>query len=267
MIRKLIAVVRDFLYKMRVLNINAYAASTAFFFFLSLVPMLILVCTILPYTPLTEQTLVHVVGDIMPEKLMPLFEWMIHDVYVKSAGILSIAAVTVIWSAGQGVLALIRGLNAVYKVEDRRNYFLVRLVASFYTVVMLAALLITLILMVFGNQLLEILLDKLPGLFGIWNLILHFRSVPILLLLIILLTFVYAFVPGKKQKLRAQVPGAFAAALAWSVFSYGFSLYVDYSDYSIYGNLSIIILMMLWLYIEMYIVFIGAYINQYISRC
>ena len=84
MIRKLIAVVRDFLYKMRVLNINAYAASTAFFFFLSLVPMLILVCTILPYTPLTEQTLVHVVGDIMPEKLMPLFVWMLHEVYVKS---------------------------------------------------------------------------------------------------------------------------------------------------------------------------------------
>ena len=172
MIRKLIAVVRDFLYKMRVLNINAYAASTAFFFFLSLVPMLILVCTILPYTPLTEQTLVHVVGDIMPEKLMPLFEWMIHDVYVKSAGILSIAAVTVIWSAGQGVLALIRGLNAVYKVEDRRNYFLVRLVASFYTVVMLAALLITLILMVFGNQLLEILLVMLLVIFQVMQVLL-----------------------------------------------------------------------------------------------
>lgn len=267
MIRKLIAVVRDFLYKMRVLNINAYAASTAFFFFLSLVPMLILVCTILPYTPLTEQTLVHVVGDIMPEKLMPLFEWVIHDVYVKSAGILSIAAVTVIWSAGQGVLALIRGLNAVYKVEDRRNYFLVRLVASFYTVVMLAGLLITLVLMVFGNQLLEFLLEKVPGLYQIWNLILYFRSVPVFLFLTIMLTFVYTFVPGKKQRFRGQLPGAFAAALAWSIFSYGFSLYVDYSDYSIYGNLSIIILLMLWLYIEMYIVFIGAYINRYISRC
>ena len=35
-------------------NLSAFSASTAFFFFLSLVPMLIMLCTIIPYTPLTE---------------------------------------------------------------------------------------------------------------------------------------------------------------------------------------------------------------------
>lgn len=113
-------------------NISAYAASIAFFFFLSIVPMLIMVCTIIPYTPLTEQDLVMLVTDLLPEMIAPLAESLIADVYARSSGVLSIAAIATVWSAAKGVMALMRGLNAVNGVEEKRNYFLVRAVASFY---------------------------------------------------------------------------------------------------------------------------------------
>ena len=67
-------------------NISTFAASTAFFFFLSIVPMLIMVCTIIPYTPLTEENLVEAVTDLTPDQVDGLAESLISDIYDKSAG-------------------------------------------------------------------------------------------------------------------------------------------------------------------------------------
>ena len=102
MIRKMYLIGQDFATHMKKQNISAYAASIAFFFFLSLVPMLILICTIIPYTPLTEDNLVTAVTDLTPDRIDPLAESLIADVYDKSAGILSIALFATIWSAAKG---------------------------------------------------------------------------------------------------------------------------------------------------------------------
>ena len=127
MIQKLYFILRDFSEKMKRQNISAYAASIAFFFFLSIVPMLIMICTIIPYTPLTEENLVEAVTDLTPDQVDGLAESLISDIYDNSAGVLSIALIATIWSASKGVMALMRGLNAINGVEEKRNYFVVRL--------------------------------------------------------------------------------------------------------------------------------------------
>ena len=129
MIRRLVGLLEDFSRNMGKQNISAFAASTAFFFFLSLVPMLIMVSTVLPYTPLTEDNLLNVLNGMIPEKIMPLAEELIREVYERSEGLLSIAIIVTIWTAGKGMLALMRGLNAVSNVEETRNYVWVRFVA------------------------------------------------------------------------------------------------------------------------------------------
>ncbi len=159
---KLFLHLQDFSAQMKKQNIGTYAASTAFFFFLSVVPMLIMICTIIPYTPLTEEILVEAVTDLTPDQADPLVKSLISEVYSKSAGILSIAIITTIWSAAKGVMALMRGLNAINGVEDERNYFVVRVVASFYTVVMLVVVILSLFVMVLGDQLVALALHRLP---------------------------------------------------------------------------------------------------------
>ena len=72
MIRKLYLIAQDFSAQMKKQNISAFAASIAFFFFLSVVPMLIMICTIIPFTPLTEENLVEAVTDVTPDKIDPL---------------------------------------------------------------------------------------------------------------------------------------------------------------------------------------------------
>lgn len=265
-IRKLYLNIKEFSTQMRRQNINAYAASIAFFFFLSVVPMLMLICTIIPYTPLTEEDLVTAVTDLTPDMVDSLAVSLISDVYNRSAGILSIAAIATVWSAAKGVMALMQGLNAVNGVEDTRNYFVIRAIASFYTVVMLVVVILSLFLMVFGNQLVTLALHRIPRLQSLVSFIMNFRFILVWAILTVLFAAIYAYVPDLKLKFKAQIPGAVFSAVVWSVFSWGFSLYLTYGNsYGIYGSLSIIIIVLLWMYFCMYIIMIGAYLNRYFS--
>ncbi len=266
MIRKMYLIGRDFAEHMKKQNISAYAASIAFFFFLSLVPMLIMICTIIPYTPLTEENLVTAVTDFTPDRVDPLAESLIADVYDKSAGILSVALFATIWSAAKGVMALMTGLNAVNGVEEKRNYFLVRAVASLYTVVMLVVVILSLFLMVFGDQLVTLALHRIPQLEAVVSFAMNFRFILVWAVLTLLFAAIYTYVPDVKMQFREQIPGAVFAAVVWIVFSWCFSIYVTYGNsYGIYGSLSIIIIVLLWMYCCMYIIMIGAYMNRYFS--
>ena len=261
---KLYRITRDFSSQMKKQNISAFAASTAFFLFLSLVPMLVMVCTIIPFTPLTEENLVAAIGDFVPHMMDPLVQSLVAEVYDKSAGILSIAAIATLWSAAQGVLALMRGLNAINGVEEKRNYFVIRMIASLYTLVMLIILILSLFVMVFGNKLVTLVLHRMPRLQLLMSFIMQFRFLFGWCLLALIFAAIYTYVPDKKLKFKEQLPGAAFASMVWIVFSWGFSLYVENtSSYSIYGSLSVIIIVMLWLYFCMYIMMIGSYLNRY----
>lgn len=264
MLRKLYLIGQDFSAQMKKQNISAHAASIAFFFFLSIVPMLMVLSMIIPYTPLTEENLTETVADIIPDKVVPLVESLIAEVYDKSAGSLSIAVLATLWSAAKGVMALMHGLNAVNGVEEKRNYFVVRGVACLYTVVMLVVVILSLFLNVFGNQLVNLALHRLPPLQKLAAFVMNFRFLVVWVVLTLLFAAIYAYVPNDKLKFKEQIPGATFAAVVWSIFSWGFSIYVDYSNsYGIYGSLAIIIIILLWMYFCMYIIMVGAYLNRY----
>lgn len=266
MLNKRICMLRDFFAQMKKQDISAYAASMAFFLFLSLVPMLIVICTVIPYTPLTEENLVGVITDITPDMMDIMVESLIAEVYDKSAGILSVAVLATIWSAAKAVMALMRALNAMHDVEEKRNYFVVRTVASFYTIIMLVVMILSLFLMVFGNRLVDILLNRIPQLQVLVSFLMNFRFVFVWAILTILFAMIYAYIPNIKLKFKEQLTGAMFSAILWSVFSWGFSVYVDFGGVgSVYGSLSMIILGMIWMYCCMYIVLVGAYLNRYFS--
>ncbi|MCM1187822.1 MAG: YihY/virulence factor BrkB family protein [bacterium] len=266
MIRRLYPVWKNFSAQMKKQNISAYAASIAFFFFLSVVPMLITLCAIIPYTPLTEENLVRAVTDVVPEMAVPLTVSLISDIYDRASGVMSVAIVAMLWSAAKGVMALMRGLNAVNGVEEKRNYFVVRGIASLYTAVMLIVVILSLFINVFGNQLVDLALHRFPVLQDLVSFAMNFRFIVVWVVLTLLFAAIYAYVPDERLKFKEQIPGAAFSAVVWSVFSWGFSIYVTYGNsYGIYGSLSIIIIVLLWMYCCMYIIMIGAYLNRYFS--
>lgn len=223
-----------------------------------------LLCSILPYTPVTEANLMNAARQITPEAMHALVTSIIADVYDKSIGIISVTAIATLWSAGKGVLALLRGLNAVNDVEENRNYLLLRLAACLYIVLLLAAVLLSLLIMVFGNSIIGLIEDIIPQTSYLFDLLLHFRSLFVWAVLTVVIALMYAYVPGTRQGFKMQLPGAVFAAVAWSVMTWAFSIYIDvFNGFTTYGNLTTIIILMLWLYAAMYIIMAGAYMNRY----
>ena len=75
----------------------------------------------------------------------------------------------------------------------------------------------------------------------------------------------YKFLPHKKMKFVYQLPGAFAASIAWYVFSMLIAVYItEFNGFSMYGSLATLTLVMFWLFFSCYIILIGAEINELI---
>lgn len=264
MLKRIFYIFGDFNRQTNRKNISAFAASTAFFLFLSLIPMLILLCSIIPYTSITEANLMTFMTDLTPDMVDSLVVSIIEDVYDKSAGVISIAAVATLWSAAKGMLALIRGLNEINDVDEDRNYVVLRGIAAFYTILMLLVVLLSLVVMVFGNSLVNGVIRNVPETKKIFDFLMHFRLLFSFAIMILGFSMIYAYIPNKKLKFTFQIPGAIFSAVVWNLFSWAFSIYVgSVNDFSTYGNLATIVVIMLWLYMCIYIIMIGAYINRY----
>lgn len=262
--KKIYGIVRDFSGQLAKDNISIYASGTAFFFFLSLMPTLIIVCSLLPLTPLTERNLLIAAVKVMPDFLDSISVLMIKQMYAQSAKALPLAIIIMLWSSGKGILGLMYGLNVVNEVNETRNYFLLRLEATFYMIITVAAILVSLTLSVFGKSILYVIYSELPEIGTLLILLLRFRFLFVWILLTVVFTITYTYVPNKKLKMRFQIPGAVFAAVGWSAFSFVFSIYIEkFQGMSTYGSLSTIIIMMFWLYCCLYILLIGANLNRY----
>lgn len=260
----LYGIARDFIRQLKKDDISIYASGTAFFFFLSLMPTLIIVCSLLPLTSLTEKNLLLAAVEIMPDFLDSITVLMIKQMYEQSARILPLAIVIMLWSSSKGMLGLMYGLNVVNEVSETRNYFLLRLEAMFYMVITVTALLVSLTLSVFGKTIVYAIYRQFPDIGILLYLLMRVRFLFVWILLTVVFMVTYTYVPNKRLKMRYQIPGAVFTAVGWSLFSFVFSVYVErFRGMSTYGSLSTIIIMMFWLYCCLYILLIGANLNRY----
>lgn len=260
----LYGIARDFIRQLKKDDISIYASGTAFFFFLSLMPTLIIVCSLLPLTSLTEKNLLLAAVEIMPDFLDSITVLMIKQMYEQSARILPLAIVIMLWSSSKGMLGLMYGLNVVNEVSETRNYFLLRLEAMFYMVITVTALLVSLTLSVFGKTIVYAIYSQFPDIGILLYLLMRVRFLFVWILLTVVFMVTYTYVPNKRLKMRYQIPGAVFTAVGWSLFSFVFSVYVErFRGMSTYGSLSTIIIMMFWLYCCLYILLIGANLNRY----
>lgn len=263
--KKLIRLIQGFLNAMNDDHVGAYAAQTAYFIMLSFVPFILLFVTLIQYTSVTAEDVYRVMQTILPDNMDSFVLGIIQEVYSKGALTISLSAVTAAWSAGKSFMSLIGGMNTIYNVEEKRNYFILRLRSALYTVVFVIAIILSLVGLVFGDSLHEMAKQYAPFIAIITGVLIQMKSVIMLGFLIIFFMVLYRFVPNRRARFISQAPGAAFSAVGWFLFSYFFSLYVEYSpNFSVmYGSLTTIVLVMLWLYFCMYILLIGAEINSY----
>lgn len=262
MIWKIIKEVKEFSAKCKKDKINAYSAQSAFFIILSIIPFLMLFSSLLRYTSITEDILLQVIRRVMPQYVAPFIVSLVREVYTNSIGIVSVSGIVAVWSAAKGVQYMADGLNSVNGLEETRNWLVLRFWAVIYTVIFIVAIVVTLVVLVFGNSLHTFVIREIPWIGGIVSVLDRCRGIWMLLFLVLFFDIIFAALPNRKLTLRSQLPGAAICAVAWYVFSFGLSVYVDYfNGFSMYGSLTTIVLIMLWLYFCMYIMMMSAEFN------
>ena len=262
----------------------ACAAQAAFFILLSVVPIISLILAVTTYLPFTQQDVLHLMMQIIPDDLIGYVQDIIADLYARAGKtVISLSAITMLWSASKGIAALMDGFNTMYQLRrDNNNWVISRCIAIVYTVLFILLFVIAMCGYVMVSHYYQ---EYIKGVFEIESamrtILLLIRYVMGWLLFYGFLLMLYVILPGgfglpigKEEKVnlgervRQQMPGAAFAAVAWLVISRIVVIYIDYfPNLSLmYGSLAGIVIAMLWLYFCMYSIFIGAVINYLLSE-
>lgn len=244
-------------------HVGAYAAQAAYFFMLSLIPIILLLLTVLQYTPVTKADVMTAVVQVFPSTVNSLITSIVNQVYNQSGTIIPITIIVALWSAGKGVLSISTGLNTIYGCHETRNYFYLRIRATLYTVLFLVVIILLLVMSVFGNSLNIFITSHIPAIKPFADRLIEMRTVVTPVVLMCFSLLIYKFLPNRRDWFRKQIPGAIFSAIGWLIISWIFSVYLDifkgFSD--MYGSLTTIVLIMLWLYFCMYCILLGAVAN------
>ncbi len=262
----------------------ACAAQAAFFILLSIVPIISLILAVTTYLPLTQQDVLHLMMQFIPDDLIGYVQDIIADLYSRAGKtVISVSAIAMLWSASKGIAALMDGFNSMYQLrQDNSNWLVSRCIAIVYTILFILLFVIAMCGYVTVSHYYQ---EYIKGAFEIESamrtVLLLIRYVIGWLLFYAFLLMMYVILPGgfglpigKEEKvnlgvrIRQQMPGAAFAAVAWLVISRVVVIYIDYfpSLSLMYGSLAGIVIAMLWLYFCMYSIFIGAVINYLLSE-
>ena len=267
-IKKAVKFIQGFAVNLSEKHMSAYAAQAAYFIILSFIPFMLLLMTSIKYTPLTREEVINVVMQVFPENFEGFIRGIVGEVYAKSLGVVLISALIALWSAGKGIQALTNGFNTIYQVQETRNFIVTRIRSVIYTLIFVIAIVLTLILQVFGNSLQRELSNRFPFLDRLVTTIISMRLLISLGLLSLVFLMLYKFIPNRKATFRSQLPGAVLSAVCWSTFSFFFSIYLDFFNNAanMYGSMTTIVLILLWMYFCMIFVMIGAQVNYYFEE-
>ena len=140
------------------LNIPLRAGYGAYFLVVSAFPALLLVLNSLRFTGLSVADLMGVLENILPAAIMDSIQELVVSTYSNaSSTVAGLSLLTLLWFSSKGVYGLLNGLNAVYGVEEDRGYAYTRGISVVYALLFLIVLVLTLVLHVFGNTLMDLL--------------------------------------------------------------------------------------------------------------
>lgn len=244
-------------------EITVYSAQSAYYLVVSSVPFIILLLSVAQYFIHPDKNdIINALPSVITPNLLSLVTEIINEVFSKPMiSLISVSAVTTLWSASRGFAAMERGIKAVYGIP-KRKFFLIDILISFiYTITFIAALLLSLGIIGFGRTTISFLESRLSWLsidITIFQYVLFF------ILIVLFFAFIFASFSSRKIPFKYHIPGALFTGGGWILFSYFFSIYINnFSNYSrIYGSLTAIVLLMLWVYSCMLILLYGAEINM-----
>ncbi|MGA2731364.1 MAG: YihY/virulence factor BrkB family protein [Syntrophobacteraceae bacterium] len=255
----------EYLARVASINPSGLAAQLAYLFLLSLFPFLIFSITLLGYTSIKADDVINLVKRSVPFETASVIADNVRSVLAsRNTGLLSFGAIAAMWSASSALNSIINVLDKSYEVTEGRSFLKSRAVAIALTFMMIPAILVSLLLPVFGEKIGRLIFSYmgLSSVFlALWNVA---RWVLSFCIMIVVLAGIYYFAPHKRLRFKGILAGALFTTVGWHSVSWCFSYYVNHiGNYSaIYGSLGSIIVLMVWFYVVALLIILGGVLNS-----
>ena len=267
--KKIINQLRYLVRKVKEYNIDAHAAGCAYYTILAFIPIIMLTLTVIKYLGLDQKVVFLICEEKMSSNILnDAIINIVREVYSKSLGTITISVIFILWSAGKGFIGLCKGLSSTYEVEETNKFVRFRIRAIICTIIFILSVILTLLLLVFGNSINQILQERFNIFSNLINLLLKSKVILSVTILSIIFSIMYRFIPKHKYKFKNQIIGAIIASIACNIISIFYSVYVQiFTGFSLmYGSLTTIVLAMMWVYGCMYSILFGGVINKLMAE-
>lgn len=258
-------------------DINSESKAVAFSFTLAVFPSIIFFFTLIPYFNLpwlTESAIIEFLRDglQLPQSMYEgLSETILDIAHKPRGGLLSVGFVMALFMSTNGMLALMDAFNKCYRSREKRHFLKRRLIAVGLTGLLSGVLILSMIVLVFGSAILDLLesYDVFP------QIIIEFvRDLRVIeygvffLLFFLAISVIYYFAPAVHKRWKFFSYGAFIATVLSVAISAVFSYYVNnFDSYNkLYGSIGTLIGFLIWLNFITLVMLIGFEVNAAIER-
>lgn len=252
-------------------KITVYSGYATLFIATALIPFIILIISVVNLIPgYSAEDVADMLLKMLPdlEALKEMVLSVVTDVKAQSGGLLaSLAAVTALWSASQGVMAIQKGLDELDSRDEEADESFVsekeeiveKGVSLGQSILKRIGFTLALILLFPAMILFGMLGDSTAGIVG---------SVLTILVALYVIIQLFAKLPAKTRTLRSQIPGAVATGIAWMIFTGLFSFFISksYNYSTLYGSLAAVFMFLLWLRYMVMILFGGGVLNRVLEE-
>ena len=242
-------------------DISHQGAALAYYLLFASFPLLIFISSLIAQLDLDLSLITNTLAPILPAHILALAEDYLHYVSEHlSASILWFSAVFSVWFPMRATLCLMHAVRRAYALSAPKNRLRYAFKVLFFTILLLFCLLLTLLLITLGERLIGALrLSKTLG--RLWSIL---RFAALGAVVFAALSALYAAAQDKPRHKRAILPGAALSTVAWIALSFSYSVYTEnFSNYStVYGALSTIVVLMIWLYLTALTLILGAELNH-----
>lgn len=249
-------------------DIAGLSAQCSYFLFLSLFPFVIFLFSLLSFTNIPQTQLMNLVFSYFPTDVAIVTRTIIENILsTRNVTLLTVGALMTVWSSSSGINAVRKGLYKAYRKVDSRPIWQVIIVNLVSTIGLALMLFITIVFLVsgevIGNQVFMFL--NISSTFEIvWNLI---RILVPVITMATVFTMLYVLIPYQKVKFIEVFPGVVFTMGAWLAISMLFSYFVNnFTNYAnIYGSISGIIILLVWLNLSCLFLLLGGEINAAVA--
>lgn len=247
------------------------AASVSYFFIIAIFPTIIFFFSLIPYIPVQDFDIVlmRYMQQAMPPSVFLVLENTIQDIVsIQRGGLTSLNFILAFIFSSNGVSSMMQAFDKMNPTFVKRTFFQKKWVSIKITFLLTIQVITAIILIIFGEKTLKDILAYLniTSIASYW-LVVAFKYLFVIFSFFNSIALIYYFGPSVKVKYRYFSVGATFATIMLILLSYLLRVYFSiFSDFNqLYGSLGIVIVVMLWVFLNAFVLLFGFELNNSIA--